>query len=124
MCQNLDLRFFLFYYLFMLVFSFLFTPFHLFCVSVFLLSFPLFLFGFFIVLPFSPSFLLVFASVFRLMWVSSLAYSSFLGTKRFGCCCCKCHKNHYLTSSAETPTVHLCQGQELKHHEEYTRPRI
>jgi hypothetical protein len=29
-----------------------------------------------------------FVSVFRLMWVSSLAYPNLLRTKRFGCCCC------------------------------------
>jgi hypothetical protein len=64
--KNLDLWFLLFYCLFMLVFFFLFV---FLCVSVFLLSFPPFLFGF--LLPF-------------------IGFISSLGTKRLGCCCCNC----------------------------------
>jgi hypothetical protein len=69
--KNLDLRFLLFYCLFMLIFFFL-SILHVspFCVSVFI-AFFLFLFGFFL----SPFlFSLLFVSVFRLLWVSSLAY--------------------------------------------------
>jgi hypothetical protein len=53
----------------------------------FILPFPPFLLGFFSALPF-PSFLFtfVFVAVFRLLWISSLAYPSLLGTKRFDCC--------------------------------------
>jgi hypothetical protein len=43
---------------------------------------------FFIALPFSPLlFHLYFFSVFRLLWVSPLAYRILFGTKRLGCCC-------------------------------------
>jgi hypothetical protein len=87
MCYNLHLHLLLFYCLFMLVFSFLFDLFHLFvCFSSFI-AFSLFLFGFFIALPFFPlPFHLYFVYVFRLLWVSSLAYPNLLGTKRLGCC--------------------------------------
>jgi hypothetical protein len=79
MCQNLDLRFFLFYCLFVKFFS---HPFSLFRLSV-LLPFLLFLIWFFIALCFPPSFSPLFFGF------SSLAYSNLLGTKRLGCCCIK-----------------------------------
>jgi hypothetical protein len=60
-----------------------------FCVSVFN-CFSLF-FCFFIALPFSSFFTIVFVSVFRLLWVSSLAYPNLLGTERLGCCCYLCN---------------------------------
>jgi hypothetical protein len=65
-------------------FSF-FSPFL--CLSV-LLPFPLFLVWF--ISPFVSSLLFhpCFVFVFRLMWVSSLAYPNVLGTKRLGGCCC------------------------------------
>jgi hypothetical protein len=81
MCHNLDLRF-LFYCLFILVFSFLFVLFRLF-VFQFLLPFLPFLFGF--LLPFLFTF--VFVAVFWLLCVSSLAYLDLLGTKMLDCCC-------------------------------------
>jgi hypothetical protein len=55
---------------------------HPFLLSVLLPS-SLFLFGFFITLRSLPCFV----SVFRLMWVPSLAYPNLIGTKRVGCCC-------------------------------------
>jgi hypothetical protein len=73
MCQNFDIRFLLFYCLFV-SFFFLFTPFHFFvCFSV-LLSFLLFLFGFFITLRFPTSFSLLFCLCFpaHVGFISSL----------------------------------------------------
>jgi hypothetical protein len=50
--------------------------------------FAFFVFQFFYCpFPFFPFFFtFVFVSVFRLLWVSSLAYSNLLRSKRFGCC--------------------------------------
>jgi Flp pilus assembly protein TadB len=67
--------------------AFLFALFVFFVFQI-LLSFPFFCLVFFIVLPFSPCFSPLFLSVFRLLWVSSLAYPNLFGTKRLGCCCC------------------------------------
>jgi hypothetical protein len=54
----------------------------------FLLSFPLFSVWFVIVLPFFPLlFHFCFVSIFRFLWVSSLAHPNLLETKRLGCCC-------------------------------------
>jgi hypothetical protein len=83
MCQNLDLRLLIFYCFLMLVFFLFIRPLSPFYVSIFIASPP---FCFFIALPFSPFFTFVFVSVFRLLWVSSLAYSNLLGTKRLDCC--------------------------------------
>jgi hypothetical protein len=60
------------------------------CVG-FLLSFPPFSVWFFIALLFFVLVHLCFISVFRLLRVSSLAYSNLLETKRLDCCCC-CHE--------------------------------
>jgi hypothetical protein len=72
----------------LLVFSFYEPLFTFFCVSVFYFLFLFFCLVFyrpsFFPLPFHPCFV----SVFRLIWVSSLAYPNLLGTKRLGCCCC------------------------------------
>jgi hypothetical protein len=64
MCKNLDLRFLLFYCPFMLVFFFLFA---------------FFVFQFFIALPLFFTF--AFVSIFRPLWVSSVAYPNLLGIK-------------------------------------------
>jgi hypothetical protein len=53
------------------------------CFKIFI-AFSSFSVWFFIALPFPP----FFNFVFRLLWVSSLAYLNLLGTKRLGCCCC------------------------------------
>jgi hypothetical protein len=56
-----------------------------FCALVF---YCLFLFVFLSPFVFPLLFHSYFVSVFRLLWVSSLAYPTLLRTKRFGCCCC------------------------------------
>jgi hypothetical protein len=72
----------------MLCGSFFFLFFRLFCALVFYCLFPFFLVWF--ISPFVSSLLFhpCFVFVFRLMWVSSLAYPNVLGTKRLGGCCC------------------------------------
>jgi hypothetical protein len=82
MCQNLDLRFLLFYCLFVKFFS---APFHFFDLAFnYFCSF--FQFGFYRPL-FFPSFLLLFYPYFLAHVVSSLASPNLLGTKRLDCCC-------------------------------------
>jgi hypothetical protein len=84
-------------------FSFLFAIFLPFLCFIFIV-FPLFFLLFY--LPFLPLFYFctfVFFSVFRVIWVSSLAYPNLFGTKRFGCCCtmsfhvvyCLCNTCHF-----------------------------
>jgi hypothetical protein len=85
---ELDIRFLLFYYHLIIVFSFLFIhPLSPFLCFSFILSFHPFSVSFFIALLFSLLLLLCFVSVFQLLWVSSLTYPNLLGTKRLGCCC-------------------------------------
>jgi hypothetical protein len=85
MCQNLDLRFFLFYCLFVRVFLLFIHPFSLSCGLMFY-CLSLFFVWFFYCSSFSPLFCLCFST----HAVSSLDYPNLLGTKRLGCCCCCC----------------------------------
>jgi hypothetical protein len=76
-----------FYFIaFLLVFSF-YLPLFIFCGLMFYCLFLFF--GLVFLLPFVSPLLFhpCFVSVFRLMWVSFLAYPNLLGTKRLGCCC-------------------------------------
>jgi hypothetical protein len=90
MCQNLDLRFLLFYCLFVKVFFsfFLFIRlFSLFFLSVWLSFLFFFSVRFFIAIRFLPSCSPFLCPCFSAHVVSSLAYPNLLGTKRLGCCC-------------------------------------
>jgi hypothetical protein len=82
-----DLRFLLFYCLLMIVFLFI-RPLSRF--FNFLLHSPSFSVCYFNPLPPPPPFSPLFFFVFRLLWISSLAYPNLLGTKRLSCCCCIC----------------------------------
>jgi hypothetical protein len=80
MCQNLDLRFLLFYCLFTKDFMSIFT----FFLSV-LLYFLLFIWFYHTSL--SPFLFVLILSMFLAHVISSLAYPNLLGTKRLVCCC-------------------------------------
>jgi hypothetical protein len=99
----------------MLAFPF-YSPFFAFFVSIFHYFFPLFQFDFYFLLSFLFPLLfhLCFVVVFRLVWVSSLAYPNLLRIKKLGCCCCKLNVYfhvlkalHPITSSINVSLINL-----------------